>query len=345
MADPTPAESDFAVLVPEYVAMVLLVDDQAIIGEAIRRMLAGKVDIDFHYCGDPDEALVYADRLKPTVILQDLVLPGTDGLTLVRQYRAHPTTRHVPIIVLSTREDPSVKRDAFKAGADDYLVKLPDALELIARIRHHSRAYLNQLQRDEAYRALRESQQKLMETNLELQRLSMMDGLTGLSNRRHFNAYLEAEWLRAAREQDPLSLLMVDIDDFKAYNDNYGHLAGDEVLKRVAEVMRAHAKRPADLAARFGGEEFAMILPLTPAEGAQQQAQSLCEAIAALQLPHRGATTGPFVSVSIGCATTVPRRAELSSSLIDSADFALYDAKHRGKNRVSVRDRAASGGA
>jgi two-component system chemotaxis family response regulator WspR len=342
MAEPTSADTDFAVLVPEYVAMVLLVDDQPIIGEAIRRMLAGKVDIDFHYCGDPEQALAYADKIKPTVILQDLVLPGTDGLTLVRQYRAHPTTRHVPIIVLSTREDPMVKRDCFKAGADDYVVKLPDPLELIARVRHHSRAYLNQLQRDEAYRALRESQQKLMETNLELQRLSMLDGLTGLSNRRHFNAYLEAEWLRATREQSPLSLLMVDIDDFKAYNDSYGHLAGDEVLKQVAEVMRSNAKRSTDLAARFGGEEFALILPLTPLAGVQQQGQALCDAVAALQLPHRGSTVGACVSISVGCAARVPQHGELSSLLIDAADFALYDAKHRGKNRISLRDRTGA---
>lgn len=338
MAESISADRGLAAPVPEYAAMVLLVDDQVIIGEAIRRMLAEQPDIDFHYCGDPDKALKYAEEIKPTVILQDLVLPGIDGLTLVREYRAHPSTRDVPIIVLSTREDAAVKRDSFKAGANDYLVKLPDPIEFIARIRHHSRAYLNQLQRDEAYRALRESQQMLMESNLELQRLSTLDGLTGLANRRHLNAYLEAEWLRAIREHDPLSLLMVDIDDFKAYNDNYGHLAGDEALKRVAEAMFSHARRSTDLAARFGGEEFALILPLTPPAGAQQQAQTLCDAVSALQLPHRGSTVGPCVSISVGCATCMPRGGELSSLLINAADAALYDAKHRGKNRISVRD-------
>lgn len=342
MAESIPVDRVWASPAPEYAAMVLLVDDQAIIGEAIRRMLADQPDIDFHYCADPAQALGYAEEIKPTVILQDLVLPGVDGLTLVREYRARPPTRDVPIIVLSTREDAAVKRDSFRAGANDYLVKLPDPIEVIARIRHHSRAYLNQVQRDEAYRALRESQQKLMETNLELQRLSTLDGLTGLANRRHFNACLEAEWLRSIRQQISLSLLMVDIDDFKAYNDTYGHLAGDEVLKRVAEVLRSHAKRSTDLATRFGGEEFAMILALTPLDGAQQQAQSLCEAIAALQLPHRGSTAGAYVTISVGCAARVPRRDELSSLLIDAADFALYDAKHRGKNRISIRDRSAA---
>lgn len=344
MAEPIPTEPGAAPPVPEYAAMVLLVDDQVIIGEAIRRMLADQPDIEFHYCSDPEQALKYAEEIRPTVILQDLVLPGVDGLTLVGEYRARPAMRDVPIIMLSTREDAATKRDSFKAGADDYLVKLPDPIEIIARIRHHSRAYLNQLQRDEAYRALRESQQKLMEANLELQRLSTVDGLTSLANRRHFNSCLEAEWLRASRQQQALALLMIDVDDFKAYNDRYGHLAGDEVLKRVAETMVLHARRSTDLTARFGGEEFAVILPMTPLAGAQQQAQTLCDAIAALQLPHLGSTTGSCVTISVGCAAWVPSRGDSPSLLIGAADFALYDAKHGGKNRVSARNAAAPSG-
>ena len=152
----------------EYAVMVLLVDDQAMVGEAIRRALANQPHIDFHYCANPTDALRIAGQIKPTVILQDLVMPGVDGLTLVRQYRAEPTTRDIPIIVLSTKEEPAVKGEAFAAGANDYLVKLPDKIELIARIRHHSKAYLNQVQRDEAYRALRESQQQLVDSNTAL---------------------------------------------------------------------------------------------------------------------------------------------------------------------------------
>ncbi len=151
-----------------YPVMVLLVDDQAMIGEAIRRLLANLPDIDFHYCSNPAEALKVAGQVEPTVILQDLVMPGVDGLTLVHQYRANPQTKDVPIIVLSMKEDPAVKSAAFAAGASDYLVKLPDRVELIARIRHHSRAFLNQTQRDSAYRALRESQQQLVDSNTAL---------------------------------------------------------------------------------------------------------------------------------------------------------------------------------
>lgn len=153
---------------PDYHVMVLLVDDQAMVCEAIRRALISEPDIDFHYCADAREAVALATQLRPTVILQDLVMPGIDGLSLVTQFRAHPVTREIPIIVLSTNENPQVKGQAFSLGANDYLVKLPDRLELLARIRYHSRAYLNQIQRDAAYRALRESQQQLVNGNSQL---------------------------------------------------------------------------------------------------------------------------------------------------------------------------------
>src|ERR1035438_8842058 len=159
---------------PEHHVMVLLVDDQAMVCEAIRRALANQTDIDFHYCADAREALAIANQIKPAVILQDLVMPGVDGLTLLNQFRTNPATKDVPIIVLSTNENPQVKGHAFALGANDYLVKLPDKIELIARIRYHSKAYLNLLQRDAAYLALRESQQQLIrseEHTSELQSL------------------------------------------------------------------------------------------------------------------------------------------------------------------------------
>src|SRR5690242_627944 len=152
----------------QYHAMVLLVDDQAMVCEAVRRALGNQSDIDFHYCADAREALALANHIKPTVILQDLVMPGIDGLTLVSQFRANPATKDTPIIVLSTNENPQVKGQAFALGANDYLVKLPDRIELIARIRYHSKAFMNLVQRDAAYRALRESQQQLIESNAAL---------------------------------------------------------------------------------------------------------------------------------------------------------------------------------
>jgi sigma-B regulation protein RsbU (phosphoserine phosphatase) len=144
-------------------AVVLLIDDQAIVGEAIKRMFAAEADIQFHFCQDPTKALATAEQLQPTVILQDLVMPDVDGLMLVRFFRANPATRDTPMIVLSSKEEPVIKAQAFGLGANDYLVKLPDKIELIARVRYHSRAYRTLQERNEAYRQLQESQRLLAE--------------------------------------------------------------------------------------------------------------------------------------------------------------------------------------
>ena len=327
----------------KYPVMVLLVDDQAMIAEAVRRALLQYPGIDFHYCSDPMRAIEVAEHIKTTVILQDLIMPNVDGLTLVRQYRDHPATCDIPIIVLSTKEEPSVKSEAFAAGANDYLVKLPDQVELIARLRYHSRAYVNQLQRDEAYRALRQSQKQLLEKNLELERLTNLDGLTGLSNRRYLDEYMAVEWSRAARERTPLAVLMIDVDDFKLYNDTYGHVAGDEVLKQVAGAIRLGSERPADLATRYGGEEFMVILPSTPYSGTEAAAEKLRRRVEQLAISHSGSASG-HVTVSIGGAATMPSRGESALQLIKAADRALYLAKKGGKNRVEMHERLESSG-
>jgi sigma-B regulation protein RsbU (phosphoserine phosphatase) len=145
----------------QHKASVLLVDDQPMIGEVVRRMLAGEDDIVFHYCKDATQAVARATEIKPTVILQDLVMPEIDGLELVRLFRENEATRETPMIVLSTKEDPKVKAEAFGLGANDYCVKLPDRLELLARIRYHSKSYIYLLQRNEAYKALQASQKML----------------------------------------------------------------------------------------------------------------------------------------------------------------------------------------
>ncbi|MGD0050191.1 MAG: diguanylate cyclase [Vulcanimicrobiaceae bacterium] len=318
--------------------VVLLVDDQLIIGEAIRRAVADQPDISLHYCSDPAAAVLIAQQIKPTVILQDLVMPGTDGLTLVHQYRTSPATKDVPIIVLSTKEEAEVKCEAFARGANDYLIKLPATIELLARIRYHSKAYISQIQRDEAHQALRESQALLLEKNLELALLTNVDGLTGLSNRRHFDELLGVRWRQAVREQTAFSILMIDVDSFKPYNDTYGHLAGDEVLKQVAEAIRTCCRRPTDLAARFGGEEFIVCFSATSPDRAQEFAEKIRAAVEAVTIPHTGSAAGT-VTVSIGVAWEQPCRGESSLPLIDAADVAMYEAKHSGKNRTMLQER------
>ncbi|TDG04076.1 diguanylate cyclase [Paraburkholderia guartelaensis] len=315
--------------------MVLLVDDQAIVAEAVRRALASEREIDFHYCAHPDQAVRTAEEVRPTVILQDLVMPGTDGLTLVRAYRGNEATRDVPIIVLSTKEEPAIKSAAFASGANDYLVKLPDSVELIARVKYHSRSYVNMLQRDEAYRALRRSQQELLRANLELRRLTHSDGLTGLSNRRYLDEFLSAEWKRAERERTEVSLLMIDVDYFKPYNDTYGHVAGDNVLRSVATTIRREIRQPRDLVARFGGEEFAVVLPGTGSAGARLLAEKMRRDVAALALPHVGSAVSEHLTISIGVATLTPAPGLAETALIEEADAALYRAKRDGRNRVA----------
>ncbi len=165
MSDVITADTPEAIAerLPDHVVSVLLVDDQPIIGEAVRRMLAAHTDIKFRYCNDPTQAIELAAAEETTVILSDLVMPQLDGLELVKRFRAEETTRRIPLIVLSTKEEPATKAEAFANGANDYLVKLPDPVELVARIRHHSDGYVSRLQRDEAYRELAKKEKAIAE--------------------------------------------------------------------------------------------------------------------------------------------------------------------------------------
>lgn len=332
LQDTTPEQPDPA----RHTCRVLLVDDQPLVGETIRRILLAEPSTEFHYCMNPDQALQLARTYRPTVILQDLVMPGVSGLDLLRQYRSCPETLSVPVVMLSSREEAAVKSECFRLGAHDYLVKLPDPIELIARVRRHSAAFVSQVERDEAYSALRESQRRLLEANIELERLSNFDGLTGLSNRKHLDHYLETEWRRAYRSGEQLSLLMIDVDHFKLYNDTCGHVAGDEVLRRVAAALRGGCRRPADLAARYGGEEFAVVLPESDTEDLFPFAETLRKAVNDLELPHPTSTSAKHVTVSIGAASMTPTRDNALEDLMRAADLALYEAKHQGRNRVAV---------
>ncbi len=316
-----------------YRISVLLVDDQPIIAEAVRRALATE-DIDFHYCQDPTEAIKTATELKPTIILQDLVMPEIDGLTMVRFYRTNQDTSQVPIIVLSTKEEPEIKSKAFELGANDYLVKLPDKVELIARIRYHSQAYINQQQRDEAFRALEQSQLRLAEANKILKRLSSLDGLTGVPNRRRFDEVLKQEWLRAIRHSTSISLIMIDIDFFKLFNDTYGHQGGDDCLKQVAKTLDESAKRVTDMVARYGGEEFVVVLPETGTKGVLAVAETMRANVEAQHIPHASSKVTDHVTISVGVATAVPERGAKEENLIAAADQALYEAKNHGRNQV-----------
>jgi len=322
----------------QYRITVLLVDDQPMVAEALRRALADEDDIDFQYCQSPNQAVAKATEINPTVILQDLVMPDIDGLTMVEYFRANPQTNQIPIIVLSTKDEPEIKSKAFSLGADDYLVKLPDRIELIARIRHHSKAYIHLKERDEAFRALQESEQRLAQANKALEKLSSLDGLTGIANRRRFDQKLESNWRRTIRQSSSLSLIMIDIDFFKLYNDHYGHQKGDDCLQQVARTLEESATRSTDLVTRYGGEEFGVILPDTGLKGALEIAEQMRINIERLNIEHRYSKSSGYVTISLGVATTIPARNSHRNSLIAAADQGLYLAKKEGRNRVKFSE-------
>jgi two-component system chemotaxis family response regulator WspR len=319
-----------------YKIIVLLVDDQPMIAEAIRRSLEDEIDIEFHYCPDPTKAIKIANNICPTIILQDLVMPEVNGLMMVKFFRVNQQTALVPVIILSTKEDPKVKSEAFALGVNDYIVKLPDKIELIARIRYHSKAYIHHKQRDEAFLALLESQKKLHEANKALETLSSLDGLTGIANRRQFDKKIQQEWQRSIRNTTTISLLMIDIDFFKNYNDTYGHQGGDFCLKEIANLIKESEKRSTDLAARYGGEEFALVLPETSHQGALDIANNLLVKVQEKNIAHINSDVADCVTISIGVATFIPGRGTNHNLLIEAADNALYTAKDNGRNQVVV---------
>jgi two-component system, cell cycle response regulator len=176
----------------------------------------------------------------------------------------------------------------------------------------------------------------LKQANLELERLATLDGLTQVANRRRFDTYLSQEWKRLARDQQPLSLVLCDVDYFKRYNDCYGHQCGDDCLKQVAKAMSRAVKRPADLVARYGGEEFAVILPNTDTEGAVIVAQEIRAEIQQLKIPHADSEVNPYVTLSLGISSIIPWLDLSPENLIAAADVALYQAKKQGRDRAVI---------
>jgi diguanylate cyclase (GGDEF)-like protein len=197
-----------------------------------------------------------------------------------------------------------------------------------------------QLQRDDAYRQLEQLKLQLEEKNAILEQLSAQDGLTGIANRRRFDESLQGEWRRCAREQAPLSVIMVDVDMFKKFNDHYGHQTGDDCLRRVAQRLRQVPQRPGDLVARYGGEEFVLLLPGTDADGAVVVAEQLRRGVLELGIPHAASEVSEIVTISLGVATRVPELEKAATSLVGLADESLYEAKRSGRNRL-VRSNAA----
>lgn len=184
--------------------------------------------------------------------------------------------------------------------------------------------------------ARKQADEELLRLRIELERLSLTDGLTGISNRRMFDQRLEAEWNDSRRHRKPLSLIILDIDYFKQYNDFYGHVGGDECLKSFASVLKSVARRPRDVVARFGGEEFTLLLPETDEATARKIAEECASAISRLQIPHEKSGISPFVTASIGVETAIADADTSSLHFVEEVDRTLYAAKHNGRNRIEV---------
>jgi len=273
------------------------------------------------------QALAMFKRERPDIVLLDAGLPDFDGFEVSRKIRLMEQEGEWTAIIFLTGldKDEDLVR-GIAAGGDDYLIKPVSELVLHAKVRAMQRLI-------EMQRRLVEVTRKLDEANAELQRLSTTDALTGIANRRAFDNFLAREWRRCVRIKKPLSLVMLDIDYFKLFNDKYGHKAGDECLIKVAKQIEHSALRGGDMAARYGGEEFMLVLGETDAVGALWIAERVCKMIADLKVTHY-ATDSKHVSISCGVVTVMPDEKVALDTLVQSADAALYQAKRSGRNRV-----------
>lgn len=273
-------------------------------------------------------ALEIYSREHPDIILLDAQLPDIDGFDIALEIRRLEQKKDWTAIIFLTSmtKDEDLAR-GIEVGGDDYLLKPISEVVLKAKVMAMRRLV-------EMQRSLVAVTHQLNVVNKELQKLSTTDGLTGISNRRMYDELSVREWRRCERMKKPISLVMVDVDNFKLYNDHYGHQAGDECLKMVAEQMRRAAPRPSDLVARYGGEEFVFVLGETDADGAKWVANLLRQRIADMNMPHAAAPL-QHVTVSCGVASVVPDEMLSLDVLMKSADHALYQAKQQGRDRVA----------
>lgn len=271
-----------------------------------------------------EEALQLIETVAVDLIFMDVEMPGLNGFETTRLLRESFGKHWIPIVFITGTDDAASFEEGIEAGGDDYLIKPIHPVILKAKIR--------------ALERISDMRDEMERLNHQLEALSRKDGLTNICNRRYFEELAEQQWRVLQRSQDPVSILMMDVDYFKKFNDHYGHLAGDQCLQAVAEALQKGLKRPADIIARYGGEEFVALLPQTDLPGAKRVAEVLHDAIVDLQLAHAESDVAEFVTLSIGCATTNSVKGVTVKELVKHADRCLYQAKNEGRNRVHASE-------
>ncbi|MCA2017671.1 diguanylate cyclase [Vibrio tritonius] len=293
--------------------VLLVVDDQPINIRAINEVFKDECDVLMATNGR--SALQIAREQRPDLILLDIIMPEMDGYQVCQQLSLDSITADIPVIFVTAETEVNVEARGFEVGAVDFITKPFNPLIVRARVMNHL----------------------ILKIQMDIMKdMALIDGLTGLPNRRRFDQALLGDWNLCQREQKNVALLMIDVDYFKRYNDSYGHLAGDECLKSIARALQASVRRTSDSSCRYGGEEFACLLPFTDQEGAVLCAENIINEVKNLNIEHKTSDVSSFVTVSIGIAVRTPTLDVQVEQLVKEADEALYTSKQTGRNKFTV---------
>ena len=294
---------------------ILVIEDSRINQEVIHRILGDEISMILVNNGN--EALEKAIHEQPDLILLDIILPGLSGFDVLADLKKNDLTSSIPVIIISGQSKPEDEVKGLKLGAIDYITKPYNDLVVKTRI---------------------ETQLNIMKQMRTIEELGFVDMLTNIPNRRQFDRFLTREWNRSIREKTPVALLMIDVDHFKIYNDTHGHQQGDVALQTAADAIVASLKRSIDIAARWGGEEFAVLLPNTKLDGAVKVAEEIRANVEKASIPYGDGAESHKVTISIGVSSLVPSSENYIAKLIMLADKALYKAKDSGRNKVCSSD-------
>jgi diguanylate cyclase (GGDEF)-like protein len=293
---------------------LMVVDDEKINLDVLRVILQDDYELQMLKSGREALALALAGGdSKPDLILLDIIMPEMDGFTTLTKLKEMEVTRNIPVIFITGLHSVGDEEKGLRLGAVDYIVK-PF--------------------RNEVVKARINTQIKIIQYIKTIERLGLIDELTDIPNRRYFDNRIDEEWRRMCRTKTPLSILMMDVDKFKNYNDTYGHLQGDTLLRSLAKTMASCLRRPSDMVARLGGEEFAILLPGVGLEGAMVVAEKVRAAAEARPVPCPALGLETHTTISIGVASTIPARERSLEEFIAQADKNLYAAKNSGRNKV-----------